>query len=271
MDDEQFRQLLDFFGLTWSGYRKVRRGVKKRIHRHMLSLGCRRMSDYLHLLHENPECRQVCEQLMTVSISRFFRDRQLWAFLENKFVPQIAATSTAGIAVWSAGCAAGEEVYSFKIIWENSKARRHCLPALDVLATDRNPETIQRARAGIFNASSLRDVPDQYLAAFFDALKSGKRYQIKPALQADISWKTHDFLSDPPRGRFDIIFLRNNLLTYYRDHLTRPALQKILKCLAPAALLIIGSRERLPFEATDLLPVAPFAYIFQKRSAFGCG
>ncbi len=29
MDDQQFRQLLDFFGLSWKGYRKVReRGEK---------------------------------------------------------------------------------------------------------------------------------------------------------------------------------------------------------------------------------------------------
>jgi chemotaxis methyl-accepting protein methylase len=265
MDDEQFRQLLDFFGLSWSGYRKVRKGVKKRVNRHMQSLGCRQMSNYLHLLQENPGCRRDCEQLMTVSISRFFRDRQLWAYLESNFLPEIAAGSTESIAVWSAGCASGEEVYSFKIIWESTKARRHCLPALDVLATDRNPEYIQRARAGIFNASSLRDVPDQYLEAFFDSLKSGKRYRIKPALQADINWKTHDFLSDAPRGIFEIIFLRNNQLTYYRDHLTKPALQKILRCLAPAGLLIIGSRERLPFEAAELLSVAPFAWIFQKR------
>jgi chemotaxis methyl-accepting protein methylase len=269
MDDEQFRQLLDFFGLSWSGYRKVRKGVKKRVNRHMQWLGCRRMSNYLHLLHENPKCRQDCEQLMTVSISRFFRDRQLWTFLESNFLPEIAAGPAKRIAVWSAGCASGEEVYSFKIIWETAKARRQRLPALEVLATDRNPEYIQRARAGIFNASSLRDVPDQYLGAFFDSLKSGKRYRIKPALQTDIIWKTHDFFSDSPRRLFEIIFLRNNLLTYYRDQLTRPALQKILSRLAPAGLLIIGTRERLPFETTELVPVAPFAWIFQKRKTDG--
>lgn len=267
MDDKQFRQLLDFFELSWSGYRKVRRGVKKRVNRHMQSLGCRRMSDYLHLLHENPKCRLESEQLMTVSISRFFRDHQLWRFLESNFLPEIAAGPIERLAVWSAGCASGEEVYSFKIIWENAKARRHRLPALNVLATDRNPENIQRARAGIFNASSLRDVPDQYLKAFFDVLKCGKRYRIKTALQTDIIWKTHDFFSDSPRRLFEIIFLRNNLLTYYRNHLTRPALQKILSRLVPAGLLIIGTRERLPFEATELVPVAPFAWIFQKRPA----
>jgi chemotaxis methyl-accepting protein methylase len=271
MDDEQFRQLLYFFGLSWSGYRKVRKGVKKRVSRHMQSLGCRQMSIYLHLLHENPRHRRDCEQLMTVSISRFFRDRQLWTFLESNFLPEIAAGPAKRIAVWSAGCASGEEVYSFKIIWESIKAHRHRLPALEVLATDRNPEYIQRARAGIFNASSLRDVPDQYLETFFNSLKSGKRYRIIPALHTDIIWKTHDFFSDSPQRLFEIIFLRNNLLTYYRNHLARPALQKIISCLAPAGLLIIGARERLQFEATELVPVAPFAWIFQKHWADGGG
>lgn len=269
MDDEQFRQLLDFFELSWCGYRKVRKGVKKRVNRHMQALGCRQMSNYLHLLQGNPKCRQDCEQLLTVSISRFFRDRPLWTFLERRFLPEVAAGPTDRMAVWSAGCASGEEVYSFKIIWQAAKARRHRLPALDVLATDRSPEYIQRARAGIFSASSLRDVPDKYLGAFFDALKSGSRYRINPALQADILWKTHDFFSDPPRRRFEIIFLRNNLLTYYRDHLKRPVLKKIINRLAPAGLLIIGTREQLPLAETDLVPVAPFAWIFQKRQADG--
>jgi chemotaxis protein methyltransferase CheR len=41
MDDRAFQQLLDFFGLSWSGYKKVRKGVKKRIARHMEQLGYR--------------------------------------------------------------------------------------------------------------------------------------------------------------------------------------------------------------------------------------
>jgi len=38
MNDEQFRQLLDYFQYSWAGYRKVRKGVKKRISRHMQGL-----------------------------------------------------------------------------------------------------------------------------------------------------------------------------------------------------------------------------------------
>ena len=39
MDDDSFRRLLDRLGLSWQGYAKVRKGVKKRIQRHMQELG----------------------------------------------------------------------------------------------------------------------------------------------------------------------------------------------------------------------------------------
>ena len=45
MHDEQFREILRFFGLSWSGYRRVRRGVMKRLRAHMLALECRTVND----------------------------------------------------------------------------------------------------------------------------------------------------------------------------------------------------------------------------------
>ncbi|RLC02860.1 MAG: hypothetical protein DRH90_12795 [Deltaproteobacteria bacterium] len=35
MEDTQFRQILNRFGFSWAGYRKVRKGVKKHLARHM--------------------------------------------------------------------------------------------------------------------------------------------------------------------------------------------------------------------------------------------
>ncbi len=89
MDDQQFRQLLNLFGFSWKGYRKVRKGVKKRINRHMKELGCRNMAAYLAELEKEDEARQHCELLLTVSISRFFRDREFWRTLEKKLLPEL--------------------------------------------------------------------------------------------------------------------------------------------------------------------------------------
>jgi len=89
MDDKQFRQLLNWFGLSWDGYRKVRKGVKKRIRRHMQQLGCQNMEAYFLSLDKSEELRLQSERLMTVSISRFFRDRHLWKTLENRILRSI--------------------------------------------------------------------------------------------------------------------------------------------------------------------------------------
>ena len=68
MDDDQFRQLLDGFSYSWSGYRKVRKGVKKRISRHMQGLNYPNINAYLDLLNKSAELRKECEMRMTVSI-----------------------------------------------------------------------------------------------------------------------------------------------------------------------------------------------------------
>jgi chemotaxis protein methyltransferase CheR len=52
MDDDSFRRLLNRLGLSWQGYAKVRKGVKKRIGRHMQELGLLTVDDYLRTLSD---------------------------------------------------------------------------------------------------------------------------------------------------------------------------------------------------------------------------
>ena len=68
MNDEEFAQLLDFLGLSWQGYRKVRKGVKKRVCRHMQSLGCRSMRAYLEQLERSARDKSQCELAVSVPI-----------------------------------------------------------------------------------------------------------------------------------------------------------------------------------------------------------
>ena len=70
----------------------------------------------------------------------------------------------------------------------------------------------------------------------------------------------HDFDED----NFEIIFLRNNLLTYYRDEIKVPAFQKVANSLVQGGFLIIGSHETLPFESDNLVPFHDQHSIFKK-------
>ncbi|MBU0987654.1 MAG: hypothetical protein KKH68_10435 [Proteobacteria bacterium] len=264
MNDQQFRQLLNRYQFSWAGYRKVRKGVKKRIHRYMKSIECKTMADFLDEVDKNDEIRHQCELLMTVSISRFFRDRGFWQSFKENILPEFMDVGREKIKFWSAGCACGEEVYSFKISWNLLSNSYLHVPALEVLATDINPVYLDRARSGIYPPSSLKEVTREIQSRYFKQKGSKKLFEVKASLKKGITWKNHHLQSDPPGSDFDIIFLRNNVLTYYKERPKKRAFSNVLKSLAPCGILVLGSHETVPFETEDLTGVAPYPYVFRK-------
>ena len=267
MDDDQFRQLLAHFDLSWKGYRKVRKGVKKRIRRHMRGLGCHEMNAYLEsLVASSLACRE-CELLLTVPISRFFRDRRLWEILAEKWLPGMVALHPGRMNVWSAGCASGEEPYSFKIIWHQLQKRIARLPKLTLLATDRHPQNLERARTGIYAISSLKEVEPDLRDLYFSRREGGSQFAVKRVLKGGIVWQIHHLLSPPPLATFNIIFLRNNVLTYYQKETQIRCLEPILDLLAPGGLLVIGCHEKLPAEIAQMRTLDPLTYVFKKDSS----
>ena len=204
MDDPSFKLILAFFSLSWPGYRRVRKGVKKRLARHMRECGCRTVPEYLEFLGENPMAKKTAERLLTVSISRFFRDPEMWAALEEILASRWGEGGEGRLGrpfrAWSAGCSCGEEVYSLKILWMRLERRCPGVPPLEVWAGDLNPEVLDKARRGVYPLSSVRNLPSEELAAAITA--TSRKIVVRPALKGYIRWLRHDLVSDPPPGRF---------------------------------------------------------------------
>jgi chemotaxis protein methyltransferase CheR len=266
MDDRDFRRLLKELGLSWRGYRRVRKGVKKRIGRHMGQGGFETLDAYLEGLKRDDRLMNECRRLMTVSISRFFRDRNLWKLLQEEILPGLSALNATGLKVWSAGCASGEEVYSLKIVRGTLKEAMGSLPDLQVLATDMNPDYLLRAKTGLYPESSLKELEQSLKSKYFQYIEKEAFYRINDQLRVGIEWRVHHLLSDsPPAPCFQLIFLRNNLLTYYEEGSAVEGLRRVISTLDGGGFLIIGANEHLPAEAIGLLRPHPrFRYVFQK-------
>ncbi len=260
MDDIQFRQLLEYFNLSWEGYRRVRKGVKKRITRHMEQIGCRNMSTYIERMKYEPTIRQECKLLMTVSISRFFRDKKLWQNLEKTVLPDLPKRESPHI--WSAGCASREEAYSINILLYHLTKQHHKSIDAQILATDENPVYLEKAKKAVYANSSLREVPEDWRDLYF--IEKRNHFEVKQFLKKNITWKVQPFEIGLPKMKFDIIFLRNNLLTYYLDPEKTNIFRGISSCLKPSGWLIIGSHERLPFTCSDLKPWPSCPYLCKK-------
>ena len=269
MDDAPFRQILLALGLSWKGYRKVRQGTKRRLERFMQKQQIRSLDSFLSALANHPDLRKEAQRTATVSISRFFRDRGLWDVLENQIFPRLLVQSLRQIKVWSAGCARGEEAYSMRILWEEFSGRHRPMPALDLWATDLDEELLARAQAGLFSPSSLREVREEWRRRYFEPA-APFLLAIVPSLKEGIQWKIHDFITEePPQKDFSLIFLRNNLLTYYQEEIKKSALGRILGGLRPGGFLIVGSHEKLPEGMEGWMPSALHSSLYQRISVHG--
>lgn len=197
LSDNEFRILLDQLNRSWTGYRKVRKGVKKRLRRHMLALGVTAIAPYLDRLTRDPEAKAACENCLRVTISRFFRDRQLWQALRSRILPDLVEWFPSPIRAWSVGCASGEEPYSLAMTWNELAP-----PAeLELLATDVGRHCLERARAGIYTRGSLREIPGEIREKYFDSRKGGKQFLIRSHRLPPIRWRHHDLHDPLPEGR----------------------------------------------------------------------
>lgn len=259
LSDMEFRDLLSYLDRSWAGYRRVRKGVKKRVRRHMQTLGCSNVNQYLIALARNSANKAACEGCLRVTISRFFRDRQLWQALRAEILPGLVDRFSTPIRIWSAGCASGEEPYTVAIVWNERLGSL----ALDLLATDANGTCLDRARHGVYTGGSLKAVPDDIRRNYFVQGKGGRQFSIRSDRLPPIRWRRHDLLDRPPETRpFHMILLRNNLLTYYQGRAQRTAFVQLVSVLLPGGYLIIGTHDRLPKSEYPLTkdPCSPWVY-----------
>jgi len=246
LSDDEFRQLLDHLDRPWSGYRKIRKGVKKRLRQHMTALGCTTIQYYLQEIDHDLETRAECERRLTVTISRFFRDKYLWDQLHERILPALAKRFPQSLTAWSAGCANGEEPYTLSMVWEELASRISPLPIMKILGTDSSTSCLQRAREGLYPISSLKEVPGILKHRWFQKARSARQWRISNKLQERIFWQAHQLLDEPPQGVFHLILLRNNLLTYYQGSRMEKAFEQIMAVLADGGILILGSHEQPP-------------------------
>jgi chemotaxis protein methyltransferase CheR len=226
---------------------------------------------YLSLLRsvEGDEELRLLLPLVTVGKTSFFRDDRQFGAL-RALLPGLVARPRAGgrkLAIWSAGCATGEEPYSIAM----SAAEAGAGPEhLEILATDVNPEAVASAARGAFEARRVRDVPADLVDRYFD--REGERYRIRTGLrQLLTAIRTHNLVASafprPAEGGWDLIFCRN-VIIYFDTPTTQQVLAHFHSVLAPGGYLFLGYSESLfrLFDGFELTEVAG-AFLYRRPEA----
>lgn len=234
--------------MRWAGYRKVRKQVCKRIGRRLHELGLSDAEAYREYLARHPSEWSTLDSFCPITISRFYRDADVFDHLERDVLPWLAKRAMAGrpplVRAWSIGCSGGEEPYTLSLIWDFSTASQAPGVEFAILATEVNGEALERARKACYPETCLSTLPPRWVESAFDRVDG--RYCLRPLHRSRVTFVLQDIRRAAPEGCFDLILCRNLVLTYFEEDLQRELLPRILARLSPGGAFVIGRKERLP-------------------------
>ena len=239
---EFLRTTLPHLGLRWRRFR--RKSIRKRIIGRLQELNLHSWNQYRSHVLENEEERHHLTGILTVTISRFWRNAHLFQALENTWLPALLESMAPdeSVQIWSAGCASGEEPYSLLILWLESLAGSD--RELRLLASDSDRNCLERAQQARYPASSFREMP-LHLRQKYCTNEKGTFY-LRHDLCQMIEWFEHNLIWEAPPPNNNIIFCRNLVYTYFMDDLQQEITRRFHQALAPKGLLVVGCKDQLP-------------------------
>ena len=215
--------------------------------------------------------------LLTISETYFFRDRGQVELLKNKILPQLieikrkkynANKEQLALRIWSAGCSSGEEPYSLAILI------KEVIPDLNkwnifILGTDINPISIEKAKQGIYDAWSFRQVNPTLQKQYFHQQKT--RWEVNEQIRKMVKFRCSNFFQEQfPSSMSDIhnmdIIICRNVFIYFKSQAIATIVEKFYHALNPGGYLIVGHTELQGQNIFKFQPkVFPESVVYQRN------
>ncbi len=245
-------------GVDYDNYSN--RHLRRRFHARMRVVDTPKFSDYLNYLKKNEkEEIEKLRDLLTVNVTKFKRDIEVWKIIEGEVVPDLLNKDKTGlnrIRAWSAGCATGEEPYSLSICYLKNKSSSG--PSFKITATDLDSEALTFAKRGEYPDKSLKNLSRTEKRDFFNDVDGG--WKIKEKVKRQVDFKKKDIFKTRFTQKFDFISCRN-LMIYFNNEAKTKLMERLVESLRPGGYLVIGMSENLRAPAKDKVK----AYNLRKR------
>ena len=219
------------------------------------------------ILHDSGMFTQLLPYL-TVQVSEMFRDPHYFKAIREKVVPHLRTYPS--LKVWIAGCSAGEELYSFAILFREEGLEERTV----FYATDINIEALKKAEAGVYSLDRIQlftenhrksggksSLSDYYTAAYGAA-------SFDKSLRKNVVFSDHSLATDAVFAETQMVSCRN-VLIYFDRALQDRAIGLFKGSLARKGFLGLGSKESLRFSSSveDFSEFSRDERIYQKRES----
>ena len=266
-ETEQFlmRVLAQIRSRTHRDFTRYKRStLLRRITRRMQFNHIEEQTEYLELLRKQPEEVMSLADDLLITVTSFFRDKEVFELLEQDVIPGIFSRKRPGdvIRVWTVGCATGEEAYSLAILLLEEAARREENYVIQIFASDLHEHSLLKAREAFYPGDIETDVSHHRLKKFFEKQDGG--YRIRKEVRELVVFAPHNLLGDPPFSQIDLVTCRN-VMIYLQRELQKDVIELFHYALNPEGILLLGTSETI--DGTDLFRVVnKTSCTYQKRN-----
>lgn len=254
--------LVAAYGIDFSHYKTTT--VARRVERRLLLRQIPGIEEYSEELQNNPAELDALYRDLLIGVTRFFRDPEAFAILEDRVIERLASKQVIeeGLRIWVAGCATGEEAYSVAILLHEKLTAMELPAHFKIFATDAHRESLEFASAGVYSESSLGDVQPARVERYFTRTDGG--YRISPEIRRSVVFAPQNILKDPPFTKIDLLCCRN-LLIYFRPAAQRKVLSLFHFALNTGGFLFLGPSESVGDLHDEFDTIDQHWRILQKR------
>lgn len=223
------------FKINLAAYKETQ--LNRRILSLMSRCGFSKFEDYIAVLKVDKDQRQRFLDFITINVTEFFRNPEIFKDLEKEIYKRLSSTS-GEFKIWSAACSIGCEPYSLSIILDKlgvaSKGK--------LLATDIDATILEKAKKGEYSSSEIKNISKEDLNKYFNLIDD--KYYIDDKIKRMVNFKKHDLILEEYEKGFDLIVCRN-VVIYFNQDVKEKMYSKFSKALKPGGLFFVGATESI--------------------------
>jgi len=253
ISDNEFEQLRDFIynicGIYFHNSKKY--FLENRFSHRMEATETKAFQDYFLLL-KSPNGSEELTFLMdeiTTNETYFFRNISQLEAVENDLLPELVEiknkTGTRKLRIWSAGSSSGEEAYTLAMILLEMRSKLLKEWIIEIVGTDINETVIAQANEGIYNAYSVRNIPDAYRNNYIR--EDYGKFILSPEVKKLVTFSKLNLYDDAKMAimeSFDLIFCAN-VLIYFDGASKSKVIRHFYNNLQPNGYFFLGQPESL--------------------------
>lgn len=248
LTDEDFLRLVSFVKINYGiNLENKRILIEGRLSRIVEEKGYKDYKSYLDAAFQDVTGKEMVTLVnrLTTNHTFFMREPEHFEYLKTVILPYIErSVADRDVRIWCAASSTGQEPYTIAMTIDEYFGDRKKDWDCKILATDISTDVLRKAKAGIYTAEMVKDVPPAWLQKYFTELPDG-RYQVIERIRNEVVYKQfnlmHKIVYKKP---FDFISCRNVMIYFDMDTKNR-LVERLADALKPGGYFFIGHAENI--------------------------